>query len=97
MKLDLGCGANCREGYEGVDILRFDDRVKHVVDLNTAKLPFADNSVDEIISEHVLEHLSDPMSLVQEIHRVLKRGSKFIIIVPYFAHSSAYKPDHRVY
>jgi len=97
MKLDLGCGLKCAEGYEGVDFRQYNDKVRHVVDLNVGKLPFADESVEEVRSEHAMEHLSDPMSLVQEVHRVLKPGGKLTIIVPYFAHSSAYKPDHRVF
>ncbi|WP_145089207.1 methyltransferase domain-containing protein [Rosistilla carotiformis] len=37
-------------------------------------LPFADQSVDAVIVQAVLEHVVDPHRCVQEIHRVLKPG-----------------------
>ncbi len=33
LRLDLGCGPNPREGFDGVDVLPFDGKVKHVLDL----------------------------------------------------------------
>jgi SAM-dependent methyltransferase len=35
-------------------------------------LPFADGSVDGVITQAVLEHVADPVRCVEEIHRVLK-------------------------
>lgn len=45
-------------------------------------LPFADNSFDIVHSNHVFEHLEDPMLAVQEIRRVLKPGGLVFIEVP---------------
>jgi len=33
LKLDIGAGPNCKEGFEGVDIFPFDGKVKHVLDV----------------------------------------------------------------
>jgi len=55
VKLDLGCGQNPREGYEGVDL--YGDKAKHKVDLFKFPWKFADNSVDEIHASHFLEHV----------------------------------------
>jgi len=55
LNLDLGCGQNPREGFEGVDL--YGDKAKHKVDLFKFPWPFADNSVDEINSSHFLEHI----------------------------------------
>ena len=55
IKLDLGCGLNPREGFEGVDL--YGDKAKHKVDLFKFPWPFVDNSVDEIACSHLLEHI----------------------------------------
>jgi hypothetical protein len=57
-KLDLGCGLNPKEGFEGVDI-RGNEKAKHIVDLFKFPWPFEDNSVDEIHASHLLEHVWD--------------------------------------
>jgi hypothetical protein len=55
LKLDLGCGQNPKEGFEGVDVRG--GKATHVVDLFRFPWPFADNSVDEIFCSHFLEHV----------------------------------------
>ena len=55
IKLDLGCGQNPKDGFEGVDL--YGDKAKHKVDLFKFPWPFADNSVDEIFTSHLLEHV----------------------------------------
>jgi predicted SAM-dependent methyltransferase len=55
LKLDLGCGQNPREGFDGVDL--YGDKAKHKVDLFKFPWPFADNSVDEIHCSHFMEHI----------------------------------------
>lgn len=62
VKLDLGCGRRCLEGYEGVDV---SDKVgaTHVLDLlDGSPWPWADGTVDEIHCSHFIEHI--PMSSV---------------------------------
>jgi hypothetical protein len=55
LRLDLGCGNNPREGFEGVD--KFAPNAKHKVDLFKFPWPWADNSVDELHASHFLEHI----------------------------------------
>lgn len=55
LRLDLGCGQNPREGFEGVDL--YAPEVKHRVDLMKFPWPFATNSVEEIHCSHFVEHL----------------------------------------
>jgi hypothetical protein len=55
IKLDLGCGQNPKDGFEGVDIRG--GKAKHVVDLFKFPWGFADNSVDEIHCSHFMEHI----------------------------------------
>ena len=86
MKLNLGCGREAREGYINVDKFKHDG-VDVVWDLNVLPLPFKDNSVDEVICSHILEHLINPYPLVLDIHRILKPDGLFHCKLPTNCHS----------
>ncbi len=45
-------------------------------------LPFGDESFDIVICLDVLEHIWEDDQVVSEIHRVLRKGGKFLISVP---------------
>lgn len=45
-------------------------------------LPFRDNSFDFILCNHVLEHITDDVTAMKELYRVLKRGGTLIAQVP---------------
>lgn len=55
VRLDLGCGGNPQEGFEGVDLLA--PNARHKVDLFKFPFPWADDSVDELHCSHFVEHL----------------------------------------
>jgi len=57
LKLDLGCGQSCREGFQGVDIVP-GKGVKYVVNLMKFPWPFKDNSCEQLYSCHFVEHLA---------------------------------------
>lgn len=98
MKLDLGCGPNPAEGFEGCDQYPFDGKVKHVFDLRKTPWPFEDSSVDEARCSHFLEHLTGPerCAFVNELHRILKPGAGCQVIVPHWASNRAYgDPTHQ--
>jgi len=82
MKIDLGCGSNKRPGFVGVDILQSAD-ADFVVDLNIGPYPFEDGVADVIWSNHVLEHLDNPLVCMGEIHRILKPGGVAYIHLPH--------------
>ena len=42
----------------------------------------ADSSVDFVIASHVLEHLANPLAMLVDIHRVLRRGGLLVLLVP---------------
>jgi len=48
---------------------------------NSEKLPFPDGSFDHVYSFGVIHHLPDPGAAVREIHRVLRRGGSFCIMI----------------
>lgn len=98
MKLDLGCGPNPAQGFEGVDQYAFDGKVKHVFDLRTTPWPFADNSVDEARCSHFIEHLTgqERCAFVNELYRVLKPEAGCLVITPHWASNRAYgDPTHQ--
>lgn len=81
MKLNLGCGEKMREGYVNVDVCGTPD-IK--CNLSVFPWPFEDNSIDEVFSEHFLEHVLDYEKTVLEMHRILKKDGILHFKVPYF-------------
>lgn len=92
---DLGCGLRPFE----VDIRCFADEyigidwsntlhglhADIVADLNKP-LPIRDNVADTVVSFQVLEHLSEPQMVLNESHRILRRGGLLILAVPFQWH-----------
>lgn len=55
----------------------------HLHDVSLHGLSFApDNRYDFVICSHVLEHVANPLWLIQECHRVLKPGGLLYLAVP---------------
>lgn len=80
-KVQLGSGRHKLKDYINIDICCDPDVYWDVRD----SLPFHNDSIEEIFSEHMLEHLDYPASvnvLLHESYRVLKDGGKFIVGVP---------------
>jgi len=95
MKIDIGCGSSKREGYIGVDILQLPG-VDVVHNLDKFPYPFDDNSIDNVWMDQVLEHLKEPMLVVEELYRICKSGALIYIGVPYFrSFYAAIDPTHR--
>jgi len=46
------------------------------------KLPFADDTFDLIVSFETLEHVEDPVSFINELHRVSKNKSTLLLSTP---------------
>jgi predicted SAM-dependent methyltransferase len=87
--IELGCGPNKQAGAIGVDKLE-DKAVDIVADIENG-LPFLpDNSVDEILSRHLLEHIENLEQLIREIYRTLKPGGIHRVIVPHFSNPHFY-------
>ena len=94
MKLHLGCGREKLKGYINCDISK-DVNPDKIVDLEKPLTMFKDNSVDEIITNHTLEHIRNFIPLMEELHRICKKDAIIKIRVPYFAYSGAFQdPTH---
>ena len=92
--VNLGCGS--RKGQEEIGVDRYPGSQADILADFSSRLPFADNSVDVVLADHVLEHVPDLVALMQEVHRVLAPGGKFSAEVPYFAHPDSFRdPTHR--
>ena len=93
--VDLGCGTNKRPGAVGVD----SNPAAHpdvVHDLEVIPYPFDDSSFDEIYLDNVLEHLTDVIATMEEIHRIGAPGALVRIDVPYFrSRWAAIDPTHK--
>ncbi len=50
------------------------------------RIPLADQSVDAVLAQFVLEHVLDPSQVVAEIHRVLKPNGLVYAEVPFLQH-----------
>ena len=91
MKLNLGCGSKKLDGYTNVD--KFDYYKPDIVqDLETFPYPFKDDSVDEILLSHVLEHIGQTpeiyLKIIKEFYRVCHHGSLIKIFVPHPRHDN---------
>ena len=53
-----------------------------ISDLENDELPFSSEQFDIIFSKSVIEHISDPSSLMKEILRILKPGGIVITLTP---------------
>lgn len=81
IRLNIGCGPNRKPGWVNID-LRPDVDVS--LDMREP-MPFPDDSVAIVYSEHFFEHLDYPSpakQFLKECHRILKPGGTFSVGVP---------------
>jgi hypothetical protein len=87
LRLNLGSGQNPVAGYLNVD--KFGAPDLHC-DLESFPWPWADDSVEEVLLTHVLEHLGgDPavfIGVMQQLHRICRNGALVRIRVPHPRH-----------
>jgi SAM-dependent methyltransferase len=95
--LDVGCGAAKAPGAVGIDISSETD-ADIVHDLNVFPYPFEDSSFDHVIMQDVLEHVREPVRVVEELHRILRPGGRLRLRTPHFSSALAYgDPTHHHY
>jgi SAM-dependent methyltransferase len=87
--VELGCGPEKKAGRIGIDRLDLPG-VDIVADLNQGFPFLPDNSVDEIHSSSLLEHLADLELILRETLRVLKPEGRSHAFVPHFSNPYFY-------
>lgn len=102
--LDLGGN---RTGKRGVfDIEKYDleviygnlsDARRPDVLLDAVSVPFVDSSVDAVICSELLEHVSEPKSVLTESYRVLQQSGVLLISVPFLFHIHGDPKDYGRY
>jgi predicted SAM-dependent methyltransferase len=85
MKLHLGSGMVTLEGWLNVDI------ATPTADLHLdlrKPLPFGDESIDYVFSEHFIEHITreEAIGLIKECHRVLNKNGVLRLSTPNLKH-----------
>lgn len=78
LKIDLGGGISKPNGYQSIDLVNGD--ITH--DLNKYPWPLKENSVGVLRAHDALEHLKNPIYVMNEAYRVLAHGGFFMISVP---------------
>lgn len=94
MKLNVASGLRPKEEYINIDS---DPRVHPDIVRNIEQgLPFSDNTVEEISSEHTLEHINpDNIHFVMfEFWRVLIPGGRLKVVVP-IGKGWSNSPEHK--
>ncbi len=95
MTLDLGCGQNKRPGAIGVDQNR-DTAADVIGNIDSGALPFRDNSFDKVWVVHVIEHVENVVSTIEELHRLTRAGGVIVIETPHYTDFSSFcDPTHR--
>lgn len=94
IKVNIACGQIRQEGFIGVDKVKT-DAVDIVQDLESYPWPFDDNSVDEVMISHYVEHVRELVPFMDELYRIVKSPwinkdgekvtSKVTIICPYYS------------
>lgn len=99
--LDLGCGKNKIKPFGENDVVIGLDSIKLkgvdvVWDLEKTPLPFKTNEFSYIYCSQVLEHVHNFIPLVEELHRITKKGGLVHVEVPSYKSSMAFTdPTHK--
>lgn len=93
-KLRLGCGTDTDPEWVNLDHLKMPG-VDVVHDLENYPWPFFDEEFDAVLAKDVLEHLTNLVKAMKEIHRITKPGAKIIITMPHYSSYSVWlDPTH---
>lgn len=97
--LDVGCGRGRLRKIinQGSEYIGIDSQAGKNVDVvgDVHALPFADGLFDGVICTAVLEHVADETVVLREILRVLKKGGKLILTIPFIHHYHRDPEDYR--
>jgi ubiquinone/menaquinone biosynthesis C-methylase UbiE len=77
--VDLGCGSNkIIASAIGVDLKS--GKSAEIIS-NAENLPFKNNSINLLYSRRCIQHVKNDVTVFKEIHRILTKGGRFILIL----------------
>lgn len=88
LRLNLGCGRSALPGWVNVDQVPLPG-VNLLANLDgfaregARPFPYDDNSVDQFMMSHTIEHITNTLPLMQELHRIAKPDATITIRCPY--------------
>ena len=101
IKLNVGCGEDYQEGYINIDIsplVKADLHLDFERAVSDHYLPWENNSVDEILARHFIEHCENPIAVMNTFWELLKPTGKLHLIYPAVEGVGAFaNPDHKAF
>jgi SAM-dependent methyltransferase len=96
-RLNVGCGRNIQEGWINLDSAALPgvDLVCDLEHLREAPIGLPDETVSHFLLSHVIEHVRDPLGLMQELWRLATPGAIAVVRVPHGGSDDAWEdPTH---
>lgn len=96
INLNIGCGENKHKGWLGMDNRPLKG-VDIVHDIQSLPWPIPDNSVKQVLMEHVWEHIEPKyrIKVMDELWRIIEPKGQILISAPYAASLGANQdPTH---
>jgi SAM-dependent methyltransferase len=92
VQLNIGCAGVKLKDFVNIDI---NSDVEPDVVCDAEHLPYKNESINFINSNHCIEHVSNPKEFMRECHRVLKPGGQLRLSFPFAGSAGSYYFDHR--
>lgn len=90
--LDIGCGDKPYETivsshitkYVGIENPGSKGNIRYDIEADAQCLPIGDGTIDTVLCLQVMEHVEDPRRMLSEIHRVLGKPDRYLILTTPF-------------
>ena len=96
MQVDLGCGKRKVKNAIGIDADP-NSNADIICNLGVEPIPLESNSVDKVTATQFFEHLADPIPVLNEVCRILKKDGVLFIEVPHYSCHIAHGLGHKQY
>lgn len=84
------------EEFTGKKILDLSYKQPDIIhDLTKFPWPITENTYDLVICQHLLQHLPDTSTTLEELNRITKPGGKIFIETPHFTRCETYHQPHQ--
>jgi SAM-dependent methyltransferase len=96
-RLNVGCGRNIQEGWVNLDSVALPgvDIVCDLENLRETPIDLPDETVEQFLLSHVIEHVQDSLGLMQELWRLATPGAIAVVRVPHGGSDDAWEdPTH---